>query len=50
MKTKWFTSISKVYRYRGMWWLVPCISLKYDKEHFLETGVAISVKHILFLF
>ena len=39
MKTKWFTTISKIYRYRGMWWLIPCISLKYDSEYFLETGV-----------
>lgn len=36
---KWFVDISKIYRYRGRYWLIPCISLKYDKEHFLETGV-----------
>lgn len=39
MKTKWFVDITKVYRYRDMYWLIPCISLKYDKECFLETGV-----------
>lgn len=39
MKSKWFIDTSKVYKYRGLYWLIPCICLKYDKEHFLETGV-----------
>ncbi len=36
---KWFKEVSKVYKYRSIFWLIPCICLKYDKEHFLETGV-----------
>lgn len=36
---KWFLETTKVHRYRGVYWIIPCISLKYDKEFFLETGV-----------
>lgn len=39
MKTKWFIDVTKIYRYRNVYWLIPCISLKYDNEHFLETCV-----------
>lgn len=27
------------YKHRGMYWILPCISLWFDKYHFLETGV-----------
>lgn len=36
---KWFTEISKIYKHKGNYWILPCISLRYDKYHFLETGV-----------
>ena len=36
---KWFLEITKIYRYKELYWLIPCICLKYDKEYFLETGV-----------
>lgn len=36
---KWFIEPSKIRQYRTTYWLIPCISLKYDKESFLETGV-----------
>ena len=34
----WFTTRSAV-RYKGRFWIIPCISLVYDKYTFLETGV-----------
>jgi hypothetical protein len=36
---KWFIKTTKVWKYKGNYWLLPCISLRYDKYHFLETGV-----------
>lgn len=39
MKTKWFIDVTKIYKYIGVYWLIPCVSLQYNNEHFLETGV-----------
>jgi len=36
---KWFIDQNNFYRIRGKYWIIPCISLWYDKEYFLETGV-----------
>ena len=36
---KWFIETPKIRRYIGVYWIIPCISIKYDKESFLETGV-----------
>jgi hypothetical protein len=36
---KWFTNIRKPYRHIGNYWLLPCLSIRYDRYHFLETGV-----------
>lgn len=37
--TKWIIDTTKIKQYRNVYWLIPCISLKYEKEYFLETGV-----------
>jgi hypothetical protein len=39
MKTKLFIDVTKIYKYRGVYWLIPCVSLQYNNERFLETGV-----------
>jgi len=36
---KWFTEQSKFMKFKGRVWIVPCISIWYDKYSFLETGV-----------
>ena len=36
---KWFIERNNFYRIQGKVWIIPCISLWYDKEYFLETGV-----------
>jgi len=36
---KWFIEHNNFYCIRGKYWIIPCISLWYDKEYFLETGV-----------
>jgi len=36
---KWFIEQSGFFRIRGKYWLIPCISIWYDKPYFLETGV-----------
>lgn len=36
---KWFIEHNNFYRIRGKYWIIPCISLWYDKKYFLETGV-----------
>ena len=38
-KSKWFIERNKFTKIRGKYWLIPCISIWYDKEYFLETGV-----------
>lgn len=35
----WFISSKGIWKYRGNYWLIPCVSLRYHKYHFLETGV-----------
>ena len=36
---KWFISQNGLYHIKGKIWIIPCISLWYDKDNFLETGV-----------
>jgi len=36
---KWFIENNRFVRINGKYWLIPCISIWYDKYHFLETGV-----------
>jgi hypothetical protein len=36
---KWFIAQNGFYRIHGKVWIIPCISIWYDKEYFLETGV-----------
>lgn len=35
----WFIENSKFVKFRGKFWILPCISIWYDREYFLETGV-----------
>jgi hypothetical protein len=35
----WFIENNRFVKFRGKYWLIPCISLWYDKDFFLETGV-----------
>ena len=35
----WFIENNRFVKFKGKYWLIPCISIWYDKEHFLETGV-----------
>ena len=35
----WFIEENRFVRMRGRYWLIPCISIWYDKYYFLETGV-----------
>ena len=37
--SKWFIENKRFVRFRGKYWLIPCISIWYDKYYFLETGV-----------
>jgi len=36
---KWFIEENRFVRMIGMYWLIPCIEIWYDKYSFLETGV-----------
>jgi hypothetical protein len=36
---KWFIENNRLVKMRGRYWLIPCISIWYDKYYFLETGV-----------
>jgi hypothetical protein len=36
---KWFISQNKFSTFKGRVWIIPCISVWYDKYTFLETGV-----------
>ena len=36
---KWFIENNRFVRINGKYWLIPCVSIWYDKYHFLETGV-----------
>lgn len=36
---KWFIEYNRFVRFRHKYWIIPCISVWYDKEYFLETGV-----------
>ena len=36
---KWFIENNRLVKIRGKYWLIPCISIWYDKEYFFETGV-----------
>ena len=37
--TKWFIENNRFVRFRGKYWIIPCISIWNDKYYFLETGV-----------
>ena len=39
MKNKWFIANNRYGKFNGMYWIIPCISLWYDKYSFLKTGV-----------
>jgi len=39
MKSKWFIDRTNLHRFPGKFWILPCISLWYDKDYFYETGV-----------
>jgi hypothetical protein len=36
---KWFIENNRLVKIRGKYWLIPCISIWYDKYYFFETGV-----------
>ena len=36
---KWFIENNRFVRFKGHYWVIPCISLWYDEKYFLETGV-----------
>jgi hypothetical protein len=36
---KWFTSQNSFVSVKGRIWLFPCVSIWYDRNTFLETGV-----------
>ena len=36
---KWFIENNRFVNFRKKYWIIPCISVWYDKEYFLETGV-----------
>jgi len=36
---KWFIQTNKFVRVRNKIWILPCISLWYDKNYFFESGV-----------
>lgn len=36
---QWDIETNRFVRFRGKYWIIPCISIWYDKYHFLETGV-----------
>lgn len=40
MKSKWFVAQNKFATLKGRIWIIPCLSIWYDKYYFLETGVA----------
>jgi hypothetical protein len=35
----WFIEDNRFVKMKGRYWLIPCISIWYDKYYFLETGV-----------
>jgi hypothetical protein len=39
MNSKWFVVQNKFVRFRNKIWFIPCISIWYDSDYFLETGV-----------
>jgi len=36
---KWFIGNNRFVRIIGKYWVLPCISIWYDKYYFLETGI-----------
>lgn len=42
MMKKWFIAQNKLLYFKGRFWFIPCISIWYDKNTFLETGVTTS--------
>jgi len=36
---KWKVNHSKLRKIPGKYWIIPCISIWYDKYYFLESGV-----------
>jgi len=36
---KWFIENNRFVTFRGKIWILPCVSIWYDKNYFLETGV-----------
>jgi hypothetical protein len=39
MKNKWFIETNRFVKIIGKYWIIPCVSIWYDKYYFLETGV-----------
>lgn len=36
---KWFFHKSRLVKFHGKYWIIPCVSIWIDKYSFLETGV-----------
>lgn len=36
---KWFIASNRIRKIKGMYWIIPCVSILYFKDYFLETGV-----------
>jgi hypothetical protein len=36
---KWFFETSGLVKINGMIWIIPCVSIWYDSQRFLESGV-----------
>lgn len=36
---KWFIATNKIFKHKGYFMFVPCISIWHDKYRFLETGL-----------
>lgn len=39
MLKNWFIDYSSIHKFDGKYWILPCVSLWYDEDRFLETGV-----------
>ena len=37
---KWAVETTKIYRYSDVYWLIPCICLKYETDYYIETDVS----------
>jgi hypothetical protein len=35
----WFIANNRIRKIKGMYWIIPCVSIWYSKDYFFETGV-----------